>query len=157
MRCPFCRHQDTKVTDSRLVSEGEQIRRRRECLVCQERFTTYESQEAFLPRVMKRSGVREAFHLDKLRAGMTKALEKRPVPSDQIEQALDNVLKRLKTHGDREVASDVLGQWVLAALKEMDHIAYIRFASVYLRFEDVRAFRDEIDALLHPLEEDTHV
>jgi len=147
MRCPFCNAQDTKVIDSRLASEGDQVRRRRECLQCGERFTTYESAELVLPRIVKRDGTREAFSEDKLRAGVARALEKRPVETDSIEALISRVRHRLRSCGEREVASGELGEWVMDELRELDQVAYVRFASVYRSFQDVNAFREEIERL----------
>ncbi|MES2211615.1 MAG: transcriptional regulator NrdR [Pseudomonadota bacterium] len=148
MRCPFCLSPDTKVTDSRLVGDGDQIRRRRECLTCAERFSTYEVVEIAFPRVVKRDGSRQVFNEEKLRQGLLRALEKRPVSVEAFEQAMRNLTQRLRAQGDREISSQVLGEWVMEALKELDLVAYIRFASVYLRFENLNAFRKEIEDLI---------
>ena len=147
MRCPFCGAQDTKVIDSRLAGEGDQIRRRRECLVCNERFTTYETAELNLPRVVKSDGRRVPFDGKKLRAGMMKALEKRPVSTDQVDAALARITRRLMSSGESEVDSRRIGELVMDELRQLDQVAYVRFASVYRRFEDVRAFREEIERL----------
>lgn len=147
MRCPFCGAMDTKVIDSRLASEGAQVRRRRECLDCSERFTTYEDAELALPRVIKSNGNREPFQENKLRAGMLRALEKRPVDIDRIEAGVGQIKRELQARGEREVESRVIGELVMHALRELDHVAYIRFASVYLSFEDINAFREVIDRL----------
>ena len=147
MRCPFCGAQDTKVIDSRLAGEGDQIRRRRECLVCNERFTTYETAELNLPRVVKGDGRRVPFDGKKLRAGMMKALEKRPVSTDQVDAALARITRRLMSSGESEVDSRRIGELVMDELRQLDQVAYVRFASVYRRFEDVRAFREEIERL----------
>lgn len=147
MRCPYCGAQDTKVTDSRLVSDGEQVRRRRECTECAMRFTTYESIEWSYPRIIKRDGTREPFDPQKLRAGVLRALEKRPISSEQIEQALEQIGHRLRAQGEREVPSQFLGECVMDALKKLDEVAYVRFASVYRRFQDVNAFREELERL----------
>ena len=147
MRCPFCGAQDTKVVDSRLANEGDQVRRRRECLLCAERFTTYESPELVMPRMEKSNGVREDFNVDKLRNGMLRALEKRPVSAEHIEQAVARIVHKLRTQGEREVKTSVLGEWVMSELRDLDQVAYVRFASVYRSFEDVNAFREEIDRL----------
>jgi len=147
MRCPFCGAQDTKVIDSRLANEGGQVRRRRECLSCSERFTTYESAELNLPRVVKSDGKREPFDIDKLRRGMLHALEKRPVETDRVEDAINRIRHKLLAQGEREIESRRLGDWVMDELHALDHVAYIRFASVYLSFEDVDAFRELIERL----------
>src|ERR1700733_10988483 len=131
MYCPFCNANDTKVTDSRLIRENNQIRRRRECLDCKERFTTYESAELALPRVIKQDGRRDAFNEEKLRAGMLRALEKRPISLEQIETAVSRILHKARASGEREVASAQIGEWVMEELHNLDQIAYVRFASVY--------------------------
>ena len=151
MRCPFCSCIDTRVIDSRLVGEGEQIRRRRECTDCKERFTTYENAELNFPRVIKSDGRREPFIEDKLRGGITRALEKRPVESDRVEVAVARVKRKLRGSGEREVKSRKLGDWVMEELRSMDQVAYVRFASVYRSFEDVRAFLEEIERLENDL------
>ena len=147
MHCPFCGAADTKVIDSRLVAEGAQVRRRRECLTCLERFTSYETAELLLPRLVKRDGNREPFNEEKLRAGMSRALEKRPVAVDQLEEALSRIIHRLRAMGEREVSSRMLGEEVMRELKQLDEVAYIRFASVYRHFKDLNEFREEIDRL----------
>jgi transcriptional repressor NrdR len=147
MRCPFCGAQDTRVIDSRLSQEGDQVRRRRECSECKERFTTYEAAELNLPRVIKSDGSREPFREEKLRAGMLRALEKRPVGSDRIEAAINRIKKRLLARGEREVPSRLIGENVMQELSSLDHVAYVRFASVYRSFEDVNEFREVIDRL----------
>lgn len=147
MRCPFCGAQDTRVIDSRLSQEGDQVRRRRECTECKERFTTYETAELNMPRVVKSNGNREPFREDKLRAGMLRALEKRPVGSDRIEAAINRIKKRLLARGEREIPSRFIGESVMRELAELDQVAYIRFASVYRSFQDVNEFREVIDRL----------
>lgn len=147
MHCPFCSAQDTKVIDSRLVADGNQIRRRRECLTCSERFTTYETAELLIPRLVKRDGSREPFNEEKLRAGMARALEKRPVSVEQLEEAISRIKHRLRATGEREVKSLVLGEEVMHELQQLDEIAYIRFASVYRHFKDLNEFREEIEKL----------
>jgi transcriptional repressor NrdR len=147
MQCPFCAEKDTRVVDSRLVGEGDQVRRRRECSACRERFTTYENAELALPRVVKRDGSRVPFDEQRLRAGMLRALEKRPVESERVEQALGRIKRTLMARGEREVASRLIGEQVMAALGEMDQVAYVRFASVYRSFQDVAAFREEVERL----------
>ena len=147
MRCPFCATQDTRVLDSRLVNEGDQVRRRRECNVCKERFTTFETAELTLPRVIKRDGIREPFEERKLRSGMLKALEKRPVGGDAIEAAINRIKKELMEMGDREIPVQALGEKVMKELSLLDHVAYVRFASVYRSFQDVSEFTDMIQDL----------
>lgn len=139
------------MIDSRLVGEGDQIRRRRECVDCKERFTTYESAELNYPRIVKSDGRREQFQEDKLRAGFLRALEKRPVGIDQIDAALTRIKHKLRSAGDREVKSRKLGDWVMEELRGLDQVAYVRFASVYRSFEDVRAFLEEIERLENEL------
>ena len=147
MHCPFCREIDTKVIDSRLVAGGDQVRRRRECVTCGERFTTFESAELVMPRIVKRDGSREPFNEDKLRAGMLRALEKRPVGMDAIEASLNELKFALRLRGEREVAAQELGSLVMDALRALDDVAYVRFASVYRDFQDVREFQEEIERL----------
>ena len=147
MFCPFCSEQETKVIDSRLVAEGQQVRRRRECMVCHERFTTFESAELVMPRVIKRDGSREPFNEDKLRAGLQRALEKRPVSTEKVEQCILSLKSQLRATGEREVSSELLGNLIMKALKEIDKVAYVRFASVYRSFEDIREFGEEIARL----------
>tara|TARA_R110001592_G_scaffold299059_1_gene569934 strand:- start:40899 stop:41372 length:474 start_codon:yes stop_codon:yes gene_type:complete len=147
MHCPFCGAHDTKVIDSRLVAEGDQVRRRRECLACQERFTTFETAELVLPRIIKGDGRRQPFDEEKLRAGMQRALEKRPVSVEQIEAAIGHIKHRLRASGEREVQAMVVGEMVMNELKQLDEVAYIRFASVYRRFQDLNQFREEIERL----------
>jgi transcriptional repressor NrdR len=147
LHCPFCNASETKVIDSRLVAEGSQVRRRRECLTCSERFTTYEEAELLLPRVIKQDGSREPFDVHKLRAGFMKALEKRPVGSEEIEAAIDRIKFRLRAKGEREVPSRSVGEEVMTELKDLDQVAYVRFASVYRSFQDINEFREEIDKL----------
>ena len=147
MHCPFCREIDTKVIDSRLVAGGDQVRRRRECVTCGERFTTFESAELVMPRIVKRDGTREPFNEDKLRAGMLRALEKRPVGIDAIEASLNELKFALRLRGEREVAAQELGSLVMDALRALDDVAYVRFASVYRDFQDVSEFHQEIERL----------
>ncbi|WP_305908217.1 transcriptional regulator NrdR [Methylomarinum sp. Ch1-1] len=147
MRCPFCGAQDTRVIDSRLASEGDQVRRRRECTGCKERFTTYEVAELSLPRIIKRNGEREAFDESKLRAGMQRALEKRPVEVDEIEAAISRIKKTMTAKGEREIKAHELGELVMKELSALDPVAFIRFASVYRSFEDVSEFTEMIDKL----------
>ena len=147
MRCPFCGDTDTKVIDSRLANDGDMVRRRRECVACSERFTTYESAELVMPRLVKSDGSRVPFDEEKLRSGFTKALEKRPVNTESVESAIHSIKRQLRATGDREVSTELLGNFVMAELRELDEVAYVRFASVYRSFQDVQAFREEIDQL----------
>ena len=144
MHCPFCATDDTKVIDSRLVAEGDAVRRRRECQACGERFTTFETAELVMPRIIKRDGSREPFDEEKLKSGLTKALEKRPVSVDQIESALNRVMHRLRSTGERELPSLTVGEEIMTELRELDAVAYVRFASVYRDFQDVSEFAAEI-------------
>lgn len=147
MHCPFCAAVDTKVIDSRLVSDGSQVLRRRQCLVCHERLTTFESAELVMPRMIKSDAIREPFNEEKLRQGMLKALEKRPVSLDDVETAINHIKSQLRATGEREVPTKMVGNWVMDALKKLDKVAYIRFASVYRSFEDIREFGEEIAKL----------
>ncbi|MBC3764555.1 transcriptional regulator NrdR [Neptunicella marina] len=147
MFCPFCSAQETKVIDSRLVAEGHQVRRRRECIRCHERFTTFETAELVMPRVVKRDGSREPFNEDKLRAGLQRALEKRPVDTEKVEECINRIKSALRATGEREVTSELVGNLIMDGLKELDKVAYVRFASVYRSFEDIREFGEEIARL----------
>ncbi|EEF79114.1 Ribonucleotide reductase transcriptional regulator NrdR [Methylophaga thiooxydans] len=147
MRCPFCGADDSKVVDSRLSAEGDAIRRRRMCVECNERFTTYETAELSLPRLIKRDRSRELFDENKLRAGFMRALEKRPVSIDAVDTAVKTITRRLWAAGEREVDSRLVGDWVMDALRELDEVAYVRFASVYRSFQDVNEFREEIERM----------
>lgn len=147
MHCPFCSNTDTRVIDSRLAANGQQVRRRRECSQCNERFTSFESAELVMPRVIKQDGRRVPFDERNLRVGMLRALEKRPVSAEDIEGALTGVMHKLRAAGEREIASRQVGEWVMEALRELDQVAYVRFASVYRSFQDIEAFREEIERL----------
>ncbi len=147
MHCPFCTENDTKVIDSRLVADGHQVRRRRQCLACSERFTTFETAELVMPKVIKSNGNREPFDEDKMVGGIQRALEKRPVSADSIELAISMIKSQLRATGEREVPSEMIGNLVMDQLKELDKVAYIRFASVYRSFEDIREFGEEIARL----------
>jgi len=147
MWCPFCNHDDTRVVDSRVTGDGMQIRRRRECPSCSSRFNTYELPELKAPRVVKSDGIREAFSEDKLRNGMLRALEKRPVKTREVERAIRSLLREIRSVEDAEMSSSLIGEWVMRELSQLDQVAYVRFASVYRRFEDVQAFLDEIERL----------
>jgi len=150
MQCPFCGAADTKVIDSRLVAEGDQVRRRRECVSCIERFTTYETAELLMPKLIKSNGKREPFNEDKLRAGILRALEKRPVSVEQIETMIGQIKHKLRATGEREVPSRLMGEAVMSQLRQVDQVAFVRFASVYRSFQDLEEFRAEIDKLSLP-------
>ena len=147
MHCPFCSFQDTKVIDSRLVTDGGQVRRRRECIECGERFTTFESAELVMPKVIKGDGSRQPFDDNKLKAGILRAVEKRPVSVEAVEESIINIQSQLRAMGEREVAASVIGEQVMDALRKLDQVAFVRFASVYRRFKDVSEFREEIERL----------
>lgn len=149
MHCPFCGENDTKVVDSRLVAEGNQIRRRRECQNshCNERFTTFETPELVMPRMIKSSGVPQPFDEEKLRNGLLRALEKRPVSIEVIESVISRIKHKLQSMGEREIKTLVVGELVMEELREVDEVAYVRFASVYRRFQDLNEFREEIERL----------
>jgi len=147
MYCPFCGTHETKVVDSRLVAEGQQIRRRRECISCHERFTTYETAELLMPRVIKTDGTRQPFDEDKLRAGIQRALEKRPVSVEEIEACITRIKQHLRATGERELPSREVGEAVMLELQKLDQVAYVRFASVYRSFQDINEFREEIERL----------
>ena len=147
MYCPFCSNEETKAIDSRLAGEGRQIRRRRQCLDCKERFTTFETAELVMPRLVKSDNSRQPFDEAKLRNSMARALEKRPVSSDELEQAVGRLIHKLRTMGEREVPSRLIGELVMEELRNLDEVAYVRFASVYRSFQDVTEFQDEIKRL----------
>ena len=147
MHCPFCSAVDTKVIDSRLVAEGNNVRRRRECITCAERFTTYEAAELVMPRIIKAGGIREPFDEDKMTAGLMKALEKRPVSIERVEEAVTKIKASLRSTGEREIDSRTVGELVMSQLRDLDEVAFVRFASVYRSFKDLDEFRQEIDRL----------
>ena len=147
MHCPFCSAVDTKVIDSRLVAEGNNVRRRRECITCAERFTTYEAAELVMPRIIKAGGIREPFNEDKMTAGLMKALEKRPVGIERVEEAVTKIKASLRATGEREIDSRAVGELVMSQLRDLDEVAFVRFASVYRSFKDLDEFRQEIDRL----------
>jgi transcriptional repressor NrdR len=147
MHCPFCSAVDTKVIDSRLVAEGNNVRRRRECITCAERFTTYEAAELVMPRIIKAGGIREPFNEDKMTAGLMKALEKRPVSIERVEEAVTKIKASLRSTGEREIDSRAVGELVMSQLRDLDEVAFVRFASVYRSFKDLNEFRQEIDRL----------
>lgn len=147
MHCPFCDAPDSKVIDSRLAAQGSQIRRRRECIKCSERFTTFESYEVVMPRVNKSNGKNEPFDEQKLRRSLMHALQKRPVTQEQIEETLSNIQQQIRRLGERDVKSRMIGEIAMQALYLLDHVAYIRFASVYHDFQNVDAFREQIELM----------
>ena len=147
MQCPFCHEPETRVVDSRLAEDGTQVRRRRECSGCKQRFTSFERAALSMPAIIKRDDSREPFVEDKLRRGMTTALYKRPVSPERVEHVVEVIMRRLRATGEREVASSQLGEWVMLELRDLDQVAFVRFASIYRRFEDIDQFREEIDQL----------
>ena len=148
MKCPFCRDLENKVIDSRLGKDGDIIRRRRECLRCQRRFTTYERVEEMLPMIVKKDGRREVYERLKVISGLKKACEKRPVSMEMIEQTADRIERMLQERGEKEVSSSVIGEAIMRALYDLDKVAYVRFASVYRSFEDVNEFMRELKDLI---------
>ena len=150
MHCPFCSTTDTKVIDSRLVADGGQVRRRRECLSCKERFTTFETAELVMPGVVKQDGTRQPFDEAKLTRGFNKALEKRPVSIEAIERAVSNIKARLRATGERELQAITIGELVMDELRQLDEVAYVRFASVYRSFQDINEFKEEVERLSRP-------
>jgi len=148
MRCPFCKRDDSKVLDSRESAEGTVTRRRRECLGCRKRFTTYERVEELMPLVVKKDGRREPYDREKLISGLQKAVEKRPVSMDQLEALVAEVEARVLERGEKEVPSSLLGEEVMRRLRTLDQVAYVRFASVYRSFRDIEEFMDELKGLL---------
>ena len=147
MYCPFCGHQETKVVDSRLAGDGYQTRRRRECIECSERFTTFESAELVLPKLIKRDESTEPFNESKVRAGILVATEKRPISSESIEELISRIIRKVQKLGEREIQSRTLGEIVMLELREIDEIAFVRYASVYRRFQDIEEFEKEIESL----------
>lgn len=148
MHCPYCSHTDTKVIDSRLIAEGTQTRRRRECPSCGDRFTTFETAELLMPKVIKsRNNMREPFNEQKLREGLSRALEKRPVGEEEVETLIEDVKKDIRSTGEREIRSREIGEFIMKRLRQLDEVAFIRFASVYRRFEDITEFSEEVEKL----------
>ncbi|MGD9786341.1 MAG: transcriptional regulator NrdR [Sulfuricellaceae bacterium] len=147
MKCPYCGATDTQVIDSRVNEEGDSIRRRRRCQACNKRFTTYEVVELRMPQLVKSNGSREEFSRDKLRVGFTRALHKRPVSAELVDEAIERVVQRLLSLGEKEIPSRQVGELVMNELRKLDKVAYIRFASVYRSFQDVDDFRDVIEDL----------
>ncbi len=154
MYCPFCGDKETKVIDSRLVADGNQVRRRRECQECGERFTSFETAELVLPRVIKSNGSRQPFDEDKLRSGLTRALQKRPVSVEVVESTINRIKHKLRATGEREIKTREVGEMVMEELRELDEVAYVRFASVYRSFQDVNEFREEIERMDKEAQED---
>lgn len=152
MKCPFCSADDTQVIDSRVNDEGDSIRRRRRCAVCDKRFTTYETAELHLPQVVKQNGTREEFNREKLRSSFTRALHKRPVPTEYVDRAIEHIVQKILGQGEREIIARALGESVMHELKAMDKVAYIRFASVYRSFQDV----DDFNNVIRDLDPPTH-
>ncbi|HZP94490.1 MAG TPA: transcriptional regulator NrdR [Burkholderiales bacterium] len=150
MRCPFCKHEETQVVDSRVSEEGDSIRRRRRCLSCDKRFTTYEKAELRMPQIVKSNGYREEFKEDKLRTGFMRALHKRPVSAELVDAAVERIRQKLLGLGDREVDSRRIGEMVMKELSRLDKVAYIRFASVYRSFQDIDDFREAIKEVQKP-------
>lgn len=148
MRCPFCNNTDAKVVDSRASKDGDAIRRRRECLSCSRRYTTYERIEEITQMVIKKDGRREPFDRWKLKAGILKAIEKRPVTLDQVESLIDEVERKLFSSTDHEVSTDTIGEVVMGKMKNIDEVAYVRFASVYRQFKDLNEFMNELKGML---------
>ena len=150
MHCPFCKAADTQVIDSRVSDDGDSIRRRRRCLACNKRFTTYETVELRLPQVVKQDGSRTEFNLDKLRTGFMRALHKRPVPTPLVDDAVATITQQVLALGEREIESRRIGEMVMKELYKLDKVAYIRFASVYKSFQDVDDFQDAIKEVQKP-------
>ncbi|HSS47294.1 MAG TPA: transcriptional regulator NrdR [Burkholderiales bacterium] len=150
MKCPFCNAQDTQVVDSRVNEEGTSVRRRRRCVSCMKRFTTYETVELRLPQIIKHNGTRTEFDRNRLHTGFMRALHKRPVSAERVDEAIDRVTQKLLSLGEREVPSRLIGELVMKELYKMDKVAYIRFASVYRSFQDVEDFRDVIEEVQQP-------
>ncbi len=148
MKCPYCGHLDNKVIDSRLNKECTITRRRRSCLACDQRFTTYERLEVMMPMLVKKDGRREQWDRHKMVAGLEKACEKRPISRDRIDQFVDEIEHKLQDIGSKEVSTQVIGEWVMSDLSLLDEVAYVRFASVYRQFKDVNEFMDELKSLL---------
>lgn len=148
MHCPFCKAEDTRVVDSRMAEDGTQVRRRRECEKCSSRFTTFEKAQLQMPMILKRDGNPEPFNEDKLRKGLDRALYKRPVAPEAVDHAVENITRKLRGSSERQVPSGRLGEWVMEELRDLDQVAYVRFASIYRQFQDANAFREEVERLL---------
>ena len=150
MKCPFCGSADTQVIDSRVSEPGDSIRRRRRCVACQKRFTTYETVELRLPQVVKSNGTRADFSADRIRVGFQRALNKRPVPTEDVDAAIDRIVQQVLALGEREIPSRQIGEMVMQELYKLDKVGYIRFASVYRSFQDVSDFRDALKEVEAP-------
>jgi len=148
MHCPFCKAEDTRVVDSRMAEDGAQVRRRRECEKCGSRFTTFEKAHLDMPQILKRDGNPEPFDEEKLHKGLERALYKRPVAPEAVDHAVENIKRRLRSSSDRQVPSHRLGEWVMEELRDLDQVAFVRFASIYRQFQDANAFREEVERLL---------
>jgi transcriptional repressor NrdR len=148
MHCPFCKAEDTRVVDSRMAEDGAQVRRRRECEKCGSRFTTFEKAHLEMPQILKRDGNPEPFDEDKLHKGLERALYRRPVPPDALDHVVESIKKKLRSATERQVPSHRLGEWVMEELRDLDQVAYVRFASIYRQFQDANAFREEVERLL---------
>lgn len=148
MHCPFCKAEDTRVVDSRMAEDGTQVRRRRECEKCGARFTTFEKAQLQVPQILKRDGNPEPFDEDKLRKGLDRALYKRPVSPEAVDRAVENITRKLRGSSERQLPSQRLGEWVMEELRDLDQVAYVRFASIYRQFQDAHAFREEVERLL---------
>lgn len=157
MHCPFCNHPETKVNDTRLAADGAQVRRRRECLMCTERFTTFETAELVMPQVIKNDQSREPYQAVKLRVGMMSALQKRPVSQEAMDAAINKIEMKLRNLGEREVTSRAIGELVMLELRSLDEVAYVRFASIYRSFEGVGDFKTEINRMSKPSKVDSHI
>jgi len=151
MKCPFCGHPETQVVDSRVPEDGASVRRRRRCLSCDKRFTTYETVELRMPQIVKENGMRQAFDEQKIRTGFARALHKRPVPAEHVDEAIERIKQKLLSLGEREVQARRVGEMVMRELYKLDKVAYIRFASVYRSFQDVEDFRDAIEEVQKPV------
>ncbi len=152
MHCPFCQHKETKVVDSRLFDGGVKVRRRRQCMDCDERFTTHEAIEITMPRVVKNDHSQCVFNEAKIRSGILKALEKRPVDIETVDAAVNQVVTAMRDLGEREVTTQQIGEAVMMQLRDIDQVAYVRFASVYRSFQDLQAF----DQAIQTLKDDSH-
>lgn len=148
MQCPFCKAEDTRVIDSRVAEDGAMVRRRRECEKCSNRFTTFEKAQLSMPQILKRDGNPEPFDEDKLRRGLERALYKRPVEPEAIDRAIETIERKLRSSTERQVPSRRVGEFVMEQLRDLDQVAYVRFASIYHQFQDANAFREEVERLL---------
>jgi transcriptional repressor NrdR len=151
MKCPFCGHPETQVVDSRVPEDGSSVRRRRRCLSCDKRFTTYETVELRMPQIVKENGMRQEFDEDKMRTGFVRALHKRPVPAEDVDEAIERIKQKLLSLGERELPARRIGEMVMRELYKLDKVAYIRFASVYRSFQDVEDFKDAIEEVQKPV------